>query len=142
MDQSKVIEFVQIHLAPMQQFLSVQDWKVGLEFKHLGSGSFSSTRAQCDCDFDYLIATLRFDSTLFGRDDEILDALFHELCHLIIAPFDLFYECAHKATAEDAQGSLKRLYYHSMEKTVNTLEFCWRNAGWRDLYLDQFTRPS
>jgi predicted SprT family Zn-dependent metalloprotease len=142
MDKSQCQQLVEEHLYSMSRFMSICEWTITASSEPKSSNKKFMRAARVDSRLDYLTATITLNPEAYQDDDDFLDSLYHELCHLVIAPFDLYRETAREATADGANNSLDRIYTYAMERVIKTMEFTWKCHGVKQLYLDQFTNPN
>jgi len=140
MDRSQLESFFRTHLASMMDHLCVGHWTITARAE---PNSDSNLAGSCERELDYEWAVIRMNPELFETDTKALDTLFHELAHVILAPFDLYREAQTqhiaKGTPEERQDS--RIFNHAVEQCVMNLERLWRSAGIRDAYLERLTKP-
>lgn len=136
MDRSRTMDFLIRHVKPLADFLCVGHYKLTVDCKPLPDG----TRAEVELNPTYEFATILFDADKFKTDDELLDSLHHELCHVVLAPIEAYFKFAapHFAEGTPLAASERSVRIHAEEQIVCNLERIWRSEM-RDVYLDKFT---
>lgn len=140
MDKSQLESFLRTHLAALMDHVCVGHWTVTARAE---PNSDSNLAATCERSIDYEWAIIRMNPELFETDAKALDTLFHELAHIILAPFDLYREATtqHIDKGTTAERQDNRLFNHCIEMCVMNLERLWRSGGIRDAYLEKLTKP-
>lgn len=140
MDKSQLETILRTHLPALMDHLCVGHWTITARAE---PQSESGLAGSCERNLDYEWATICMNPELFETDTKALDTLFHELAHVILAPFDFYREAQTqhiaKGTAEERQDN--RIFDHAVEQCVMNLERLWRSAGIRDAYLERLTKP-
>lgn len=138
MDKSKVIEAIRRHCGPMRDMLGPQDW----EITWLAEAAVTAnSKASCSWNVHYSTATIRIDPACHDNEDEIVDSMFHELCHVLLSPFALYREVTtqHIASGSTAERRDNCLFDYAQEQAVLRMERLWNHGGLRDHYLERFT---
>lgn len=138
MDKSKLESLLHLHATPLARFLSINHWNIRC---YAEACELVGASAECIRNVDYEFATIRVDPEKFDTEEEFLDSLFHEMCHIILSPIDLYREAAtqHIEAGSVPQKQDERLWHFAIENTVINLERLWRWGGLREQYLERFT---
>lgn len=123
MDKSRCEELVSKHLWLLLEFMAVNHWKC----YHRCDRLKRRRRAEVEIDIDYMTAHFTFDHDKFDHDDELIDSMFHEVSHLVIAPM---YEYIETMSAHIKEGTRIAEIHHSLqrraeERGVVALESIW-----------------
>jgi hypothetical protein len=140
MDRSDCERLAEEHTNAMRNFLGLSEWSVTVRTEFLETDGANHKAGEVEEKFDYLIARITLNPEALEDDLRFLDTLFHEYCHLIIAPFHVYRDAMEAEHGESA--GMKRIYTYAMERSIKILEWCWKYHGWRDAYLEQFTDPA
>lgn len=136
MDHSVCQAFCDKHLTKLAEFLSIGHWRIKIK---VGECENPNDTANCSRNSSYDIADITIDPRKFGDDDFLLDTLFHELAHIVLAPFDLHrtysFQGMERGSAEDKREDF--IWASSVEKGVINLERIWRRHL-KSVYLSQF----
>ena len=138
MDKSKVAEVIRRHAGPLRDMLGPQDWHI----TWLAEPAVTpDSQASCSWNVHYNTATIRIDPACHDDEDAIVDSMFHELCHLLLAPYELYREVAtqHIDNGSIAERQDKCLFGYAREQAVLNMERLWNWGGLRDHYLERFT---
>jgi hypothetical protein len=83
----------------------------------------SVTNADCSRSLNYETALITLYPDSFDDEDEVITALLHELLHIVIAPFDLFFDqVCELGLADPLPAALDHTRRHAIERTVLALE--------------------
>lgn len=136
MDRSECERLVEKHRGPLVEFVGVGHWR--LKFV-VGACDDRGNTAECQRNTPYDIATITVDHDKFEDESFLLDTLFHELTHLLLAPMDVYRQNYCQAvepnSVEDKREDM--LWCYSIEQTVVNFERLWRRHL-KALYLKQF----
>jgi len=140
MDKSKLIEVMRRHLGPLRDMVGPQDWAITWLAE---PANIPDSCASCSPNLPYNTATIRIDPAHHENEDDVIDSMFHELCHLLLTPFDVYREAAtqHIDNGTVAERQDNYLFNHAREQAVLSLERVWNWGGLRDSYLERFTSP-
>jgi hypothetical protein len=141
MDHSAVRDVVAQHIDPMMTLLGIPHYHVTLSYGHIDAHDADSVaKGECTRAVSYEQAHIRLNPDPMADDMDVIDVLFHELCHAMLMPFDLYMEACARVIENDptATAALARVYSHSQETAVRTLDRVWR-MYLREFYLDKFT---
>jgi hypothetical protein len=129
LDRSAVKAIVEAHIDEYLRKLGIAHWKIKVSYRLNEEKGPCRVAGQCTRVIDYNEAHVELDPDEWDEDDpkaeeKILDTLRHELFHIVLSPFDLFWNCADQLTAEDSQqeAMLHRVWDHACEKAVINLE--------------------
>lgn len=140
MDHSVCQALCDKHIAKLAEFLSVGHWKIKVK---IGDCDDVSDTATCQRNSNYDIAAITIDPRKIDTEDYLLDVLFHELAHVVLAPFDLYrtysYQGMQSGSIEDKREDF--IWANSVEKAVINLERLWRRHL-KAAYLAQFDIPT
>lgn len=121
MDRSEVQRIVEREIGPLKRKLGIEFWKIGLHYNLRGEGDHC-TRAQCTTLVAYNRARIEFDPDAFDDEEAVLDALRHELFHVVLAPFDLVANSLRDVLDDDLRTVFQSIRDHAVEKAVVNLE--------------------
>lgn len=126
MDRSKVKEIVEANLHDLKCRFGLHHWDITATFDlhEDDGGSRFTTRARCLFYVDYEKAEIRFNPDELDTDDDVLEALRHELFHLILAPFHIAWDALRPVVeADELRCNMARsIVTHATERAVKGLE--------------------
>ena len=129
MDLSAVRALCDAAAPVMRDLLWVSDIRLDLVYGPCESGSHD---AECERNAPYRRATITIDPARADDETDVLDSLRHELLHVALGEFDVFWEVAGAGVEADTPSAtvLQRAWTLACERTVNTLENALDRMGW------------
>ena len=135
MDHSTALDVIRQHGPFLADFLGLTDWRINFEVRRIED---RDTFASVTYSVDYRTATVLIDPQKIIDDSHAIDGLFHELAHLLNAPFGIYRNSFRSCVdSEEAESSI---WIHASETAILRLEWLWRNHL-RKIYLEEFTEP-
>jgi hypothetical protein len=122
MDASEVREIVAKYAPALMEKLGIPHWSIVFYYdlrESTGDGEFAK-RGECIRQVRYDRATIRFDPAEFSDEQEVLKILRHELIHVVLAPFDLFWHAAEAHWQDDPVKTeiMNAVWDHVVEQAV------------------------
>jgi hypothetical protein len=131
-DRSKVSEVVARHIDDLKLKLGLGQWDVVVEFDLREppggvSGNFI-TRGRNNWNIDYEKAYIQLDPDSFESEEDVLEALRHELFHLIDAPYTIAWNALKPILEADPVRleMIDSVWTHATERTVKNIERMYR----------------
>jgi hypothetical protein len=126
MDRSEVKRIIEANLEPLMEAFGVPHWTIKVDLDIEGDA-----RGRCTRKLDYNQAYIEIDFDRCEDADDLLHVLRHELCHVVVSPFDLYMEAAREALRDDpsALNILDRVWDHACEKSIINLGRLWIGAA-------------
>jgi hypothetical protein len=108
----------------LKRALGIEAWEIGLSYApEAADAEGSLLRGDCTRLVDYQSAHISLNPEAFESDADVARTLRHELCHVVLAPFDLYTSAVERLElADDAREVLERLKDHVLERAVAALE--------------------
>jgi hypothetical protein len=126
MDQSRLEAFVEKHVRGLMQRLGLPHWTIVFYYDLREDNGLAHKKAECSRQVNYNRAKIDLDPSEFDEDDpeENLRVLRHELFHVVLSPFDLFYNAAEEMWKDDPvkRGMIETVWHHAQEQAVINLE--------------------
>ena len=128
MDRSAVKEIVEDNFRRLRWETQTQDWT--LEFVY-GKCSESEWKGEIVRELPYRKAVITIDPDKHESVGDVLNTVRHELCHVMLAPFDLYMHSARRALADDASAlrMLDGVWVNAVETVVGNLERMFDQTG-------------
>lgn len=97
--------------------MNLEDWEIDLKYVDEVHDSKAGciTFMDVDTDVDYQRAQIRVYWKAFKAQDELAELLFHELCHIQMAEFDLVFEITAASSAKH------RIFQYACERAVKRM---------------------
>jgi len=124
MDASQVRAIVGKYAPALMEKLGIPHWSIVFYYDlREQKGSFAK-RGECIRQVRYDKAAISFDPEEFGTEDEVLKNLRHELIHVVLAPFDLFWHAAEAHWTDDPVRTeiMNTVWDHAVEQAVINIE--------------------
>lgn len=125
MDRGEVKRVVDEHIGPLLQRLGIAHWRVDVRYEPRGTDEHGWVRPACvsvDEDYDQAFVTLNPEA--FDTEEEAVRMLRHELFHVVLAPYDVFYGAVLPAFADNpvAARMLDSAWTRAIEQAAICLE--------------------
>ncbi len=127
MDQSKAKEIVEANLPSLTKAFGVDRWQISIKF---GPCTNPKLVGSCENSLPYNSATIEIDPHKTEDEADLLDTLRHELCHIVLAPFDL-YRARYLHTVEERSVQANQegsIWEWAIEQAVIGLQRMWAGA--------------
>ncbi len=130
MDTSAVKAIVDRHIEPLMESMGIPHWKISVYYD---SCSDPEWVAECRRICDYNQAWITIDPRHAVDEAGVVKSLVHELCHVILAPLDVYREAMtqHIENGTDLAKQENRLWSHFIEQTVINCERMYRGLNGR-----------
>lgn len=132
MDHSACHEFIRENALPLLQFMGCQHWSVNWRTERIDD---PDTRGLCWPSSSYENATIKIDPDKCSDSEQLLDTMFHEVCHLILAPAQDALNSVRDALPKEARKVARPFVVDAVERSVLNLERAW-NKTLRALYVE------
>lgn len=130
MDRSAVQAIVARELEGLRNRMGLADWNLRVQF---GPCSRPGWVASCENQPDYNRSTITIDPAVHDDEAEVLDSLVHELCHAVLAPFDVYREAMLQLVPDfnsSPEGKQEDRYWtYFVEQAVANLERMYRGLS-------------
>lgn len=126
MTKEEVENYVNINSSRFIKILELDKWKIKFQFEELQEENDIRTLGYCSRVYDYETATICLFWNKFEDEEELRSILIHELCHLLVTPFDVHHNAVYHLLNKKQKQMAERMYDVSQEKTVIKLQdiFC------------------
>jgi hypothetical protein len=139
MDQSEARRLVEAHIEGYTAALGIAFWRLTILYEPIDAEPGRVCRdhkaaGECITNVRYNRATIRLDPAQLDDAAKLLEALRHELFHVVLAPF-LLYRDHYLATVERGSGAddqESRLWEFVAEQAVINLERVWEGIAERN----------
>jgi hypothetical protein len=124
MDASAVRAVVAKYAQPLMEKLGIPHWSIVFHYDLREANGAFAKRGECIRQVRYDRATIRLDCEEFSDEQEVLKVLRHELIHVVLAPFDLFWHAAGACWADDPvkAAMMDAVWDHVVEQAVINIE--------------------
>ena len=128
MTKEGVEEYVSKNATKFIQTMELDKWKIKFHFEEWNEQEEKNVRSLGYCErlYEYENATITFFWNMFDDEEELRSIFIHELCHLIVSPFDIHHNAIYPLLNKKQKEVAERMYDVSQEKTVVKLQdiFC------------------
>lgn len=133
MEYSEAQALLTKHSGRLQKFLGITETTVIYKLQRSPNDIY---RGECANNVEYSVATIWMDPYFLEDEADFLGVLFHELCHVILGPFDLFKNLVFNNLEEGTPeaSSHRTVWTFSCEKGVSALVKIW-TSSLRNAYL-------
>jgi hypothetical protein len=115
MDTVRCKRIVEKHFSKIVAELHLTDWSISVDYLKLEN---KESAAYCHADIDYKKALLELDPERHTSDQDVVDTLYHELAHVILASFNLYRDVVNPKPSEAEE----RLWTFVLETVTTHLE--------------------
>lgn len=126
MDRSAVKAIVDREIEGLKSLLGIEGWKIRVGYHAEDSdGDGHLRRGECTRMVDYGAAYITINPEAFEAESEVVETLRHELFHVVLAPFDLYWSAVERMDSDDrgdVRAVLSRVWDHSCERAVANLD--------------------
>jgi hypothetical protein len=130
MDRLIVEAIAGSNLRRLQRELGLERWEIRLAFRPAPPQGVELTRADNSRMVDYRSACIFVNTDAFGSEAEVVEAIRHELFHLVVAPFDLFVSAVERLGLDpETMRVLDRVREYAIERSVSELERLWSRVS-------------
>lgn len=124
MDRSEVKAIVDRELTPLCRRLGIDHWTIKYRVEARPADGDAGTLAKGECtrlvDYDDAFVTLNAEA--FDDEAQVMKTLRHELFHIVLAPFDIFWQAVEQAVDAERWKILDCIWKHAVEQAVICLE--------------------
>jgi hypothetical protein len=119
MDRSACKAIADKHLLRMMRLVGVSHWTIAVSFDATKEG----TKATCEVFVKYERAEITIDAQKAETPLDVLESLRHELFHVLLANFEVYFQIVQRATKEQELVDLNLYgWQFAQEKTVLNME--------------------
>ncbi len=123
-DRSVVLKLIDDNIKDLKTKLGLERWSLKFNCEPSGTDNDGSVSlGSCYALIDYEDARIDLNPAAFDDTKHALSTLRHELFHILLAPLDLYMEAVDELEiSEGEKKMLKRIWNHSLEKTILNLQ--------------------
>ena len=120
MDESKVRSIVEANLPAMQGRFGLAGWRLVLKYGPCPSSATAA--AEVSTNLDYQRAWVTVNPHTADDEADVIDSVRHELLHLVVSPYDLFFDHVAGGLVGAEAAQVRKLFVWSMEQSVLNME--------------------
>lgn len=119
MDRSAVKAIVEAHLPGLQKRFGLERFEIEVDY---GPRENPNHEADCGRNVHYDKAYIGFDPEKYDDEAKVIRHLRHELFHVVLTPFDLFYQHTTIGLAGDDEKRADAIWTFSIEQCIKAME--------------------
>jgi len=124
MEASQVRAIVAKYAPALMEKLGIPHWSIVFYYDLRETKGNFAKKGECTRQARYDRATIAFDPAEFADEQDVLKVLRHELIHVVLSPFDLFWHAAGACWADDPvkEAMMDAVWNHAVEQAVICIE--------------------
>jgi hypothetical protein len=129
LDRSAVKAIVEAHIDEYKEILGIAHWHVTVGLDLRDSDAKATVSGECTWYIDYERAAIRLDPDALDSEEEVLEVLRHELFHILLAPFSIFWGAVEPLFKGNAttRATLHSVRIHAVERCLINIERLYGN---------------
>jgi hypothetical protein len=122
MELAKAKKIVDQHIGWLIWAMALNQWKIHVEYMHLGASEEGQLAGKCNINRRYCEATISLDNDVMSDETMLLNVLRHELMHVFHSGFNSYRDMVSQRIEGCEFQAMDVSFHDAMEATVGFVE--------------------